>query len=117
MVRVANAHDIPRILSLLHQVNMVHHRLRPDLFKPHTTKYNEAELLALINNEQTPIFVYDDNNEVLGYAFCQLTEVTGDLLLVDNKTLYILYRQIIYQQQLCLFSSFKIQILIIIPSL
>lgn len=89
MVRVANAHDIPRILSLLHQVNMVHHRLRPDLFKPHTTKYNEAELLALINNEQTPIFVYDDNNEVLGYAFCQLTEVTGDLLLVDNKTLYI----------------------------
>ena len=44
MIRQAKTADIPRIIDLLHQVDMVHHRLRPDLFKPHTTKYSEQEL-------------------------------------------------------------------------
>ena len=43
MIRRAEKKDIPGIISLLHQVNMVHHVLRPDLFKPHTTKYNEQD--------------------------------------------------------------------------
>ena len=34
------------------------------------------------------IFVYDDGL-VLGYAFCQISEVRGDQLLQDIKTLYI----------------------------
>ena len=41
MVRKANKNDIKRIIELLHQVNIVHHVIRPDLFKPHTTKYDE----------------------------------------------------------------------------
>ena len=36
VIRQATIADIPRIIDLLHQVDMVHHRLRPDLFKPHT---------------------------------------------------------------------------------
>ena len=39
MIRKAKKRDIPTIIELLHQVNMVHHVLRPDLFKPNTTKY------------------------------------------------------------------------------
>ena len=73
---------------MLHQVNMVHHVLRPDLFKPYTTKYNEQELEALIGDDSKPIFVFD-NGEVLGHAFCMITEVKGDKLLQDIKTLYI----------------------------
>ena len=88
MVRRANKQDIRRITELLHQVNMVHHVLRPDLFKPNTTKYNEQELESMLTNEDSPIFVYDDG-EVLGYAFCQLSEVKDHLLLQDVKTLYI----------------------------
>ena len=38
MIRKAKKRDIPTIIELLHQVNMVHHVLRPDLFKPNTTK-------------------------------------------------------------------------------
>lgn len=87
-VRRAKAADIPAIISLLHQVNMVHHHLRPDLFKPHTTKYDEQEVAALIANELTPVFVYDEGG-VLGYAFCQIQEVRCDRLLQDGKTLYI----------------------------
>ena len=48
MIRQAQKQDIHQILELLHQVNMVHHELRPDLFKPHTTKYDAQELEALL---------------------------------------------------------------------
>ena len=88
MIRKARKEDIQRIIALLHQVNMVHHVIRPDLFKPHTTKYNEQELEAMFDDDSKPIFVYDDG-KVLGYAFCQVTEVRDHQLLEDIKTLYI----------------------------
>ena len=88
MVRKASKSDITRIIALLHQVNMVHHVLRPDLFKPYTTKYDEQELEAMLSDEGKPIFVYDDGT-VQGYAFCQISEVRNHKLLVDAKTLYI----------------------------
>ena len=88
MIRKANKDDIKRIIELLHQVNMVHHVIRPDLFKPHTTKYNEQELEAMFKDDSKPVFVYDDG-EVQGYAFCQMTEVKDNLLLEDNKSMYI----------------------------
>ena len=88
MIRKANQEDIKRVIELLHQVNMVHHVLRPDLFKPHTTKYNEQELTSLLKDENKPIFVYVDGI-VLGYAFCQVSEVKDNQLLEDVKTLYI----------------------------
>lgn len=88
MVRKADTNDIGRIIDLLHQVDMVHYEKRPDLFKPNTTKYNEQELEALLHDDSKPIFVYDDG-QVLGHAFCQITEVRNHVLLQDIKTLYI----------------------------
>lgn len=88
MIRKANKTDIKRIIALLHQVNMVHYEKRPDLFKPYTTKYNEQELEVLLDDDMKPIFVYEDGT-VLGYAFCQITEVRNNILLQDIKTLYI----------------------------
>ena len=80
--------DVGRIIELLHQVNMVHHVIRPDLFKPYTTKYDEQALEELLSDGNKPIFVFDDG-VVQGYAFCQVTEVKNDQLLQDIKTLYI----------------------------
>ena len=88
MVRKAKIGDISRIMNLLHQVNMVHHLIRPDLFKPNTTKYDEQELRTLLDNDNKPIFIYDDG-EVLGHAFCMITEVRDDKLLQNIKTLYV----------------------------
>ncbi len=88
MVRKAAKRDVQAIIKLLHQVDMVHHVIRPDLFKPNTTKYNEQELEALLEDESKPIFVYD-NGQVLGHAFCMFTEVKDDKLLQNIKTLYI----------------------------
>ena len=88
IIRKASVADIPRIIDLLHQVDMVHHRLWPELFKSNTTKYSEQELETLLGDESKPIFVYDDG-EVLGYAFCQITQVKNDRLLQDRKSLYL----------------------------
>ena len=42
----------------------------------------------LFEDDSKPVFVFDDGN-VLGHAFCVITEVKGDKLLQDIKTLYI----------------------------
>lgn len=88
MIRKATDKDIPQVLELLHQVNMVHYEIRPDLFKPHTTKYSAEELTTLFRDESKPVFVFDDGG-VQGYAFCQVSNVKEHLLLQDNKMLYI----------------------------
>ncbi len=82
--------DIPRIMELLVQVNMVHHIGRPDLFKGPATKYTEEELLLIMNDESTPILVEtDDEDQVEGYAFCILKQLPDDNIMTDIKTLYI----------------------------
>ena len=90
MIDRAKAADIPRILELLVQVNMVHHNGRPDLFKGPTTKYSGDELAELLRDDRRPVFVYrDETGTVLGYAFCVMNEVRGDRLMQDMRTLYI----------------------------
>lgn len=89
MIRQAQKQDISQILKLLHQVNMVHHKLRPDLFKPHTTKYDAQELEALLQDPKSLIFVFESEGIILGHAFCLIQEVKDHRLLEDIKTLYI----------------------------
>lgn len=89
-VRKAEVKDIPRILELLVQVDMVHHNARPDLFKGPATKYNAAEIEELLADPSKPIFVYEDTNRVVqGHAFCIAKQVVGDSVLTDIKTLYV----------------------------
>ena len=88
-IRKAEDRDIPGILGLLVQVNMVHHNGRPDLFKGPATKYTEAQLRAILRDETTPVFVAVDGGAVEGHAFCVIKQFPGDNILTDIKTLYI----------------------------
>lgn len=89
-IRRAVNSDINGINELLHQVLMVHHNGRPDLFKPHAKKYTDEELMEIIADDQKPIFVaVDDAEEVLGYAFCLFQQYINNNILTDIKTLYI----------------------------
>ncbi len=89
-VRRAEEKDIPRLLELLVQVDMVHHNGRPDIFKGPTTKYNAEELKEILQEESTPVFVYvDENDRALGHAFCMHQQVLGSHVMTDVKTLYI----------------------------
>ena len=88
-VRRAETGDIPAILELLVQVDMVHHNGRPDLFKGPAVKYNAAELEQILADEGTPVFVcVDEKERVLGHGFCILQHSGGELM-VEHTTLYI----------------------------
>ena len=90
MVRRAAEKDIPSILQLLVQVDMVHHNGRPDIFKGPATKYNAEELKDILLDESTPVFVCEDAlGNVVGHAFCIHKQVLGDSVLTDIRTLYI----------------------------
>lgn len=89
MIRKATQKDIPFIMNLLHQVNDVHAEGRPDLFVKGHTKYEEKEVQQIINDVETPVFVYADDNKVAGYCFCIVQDHTKDLHLAPIKTLYI----------------------------
>ena len=90
MVRRAEERDIPALMNLLVQVDMVHHEGRPDLFKGPATKYTEGELAEILRDDSRPVFVYEDEEgKVLGHAFCILESVTGNHVLTDVRTLYI----------------------------
>lgn len=88
-IRRAEERDIPDVLDLLVQVNMVHHNGRPDLFKGPATKYGAEELRAIFADDGRPMFVYDEGGRVLGYAFCVFQQHVGSQLMTDVKTLYI----------------------------
>ena len=89
-IRRAKEQDMSGINSLLDQVLMVHHNGRPDLFSSNTRKYMDEELLAIIRDDSRPIFVeVDEQEKVLGYAFCVFQQHMDDNILTDIKTLYI----------------------------
>lgn len=89
-IRRATVKDMDGINKLLHQVLMVHHNGRPDLFKANVKKYTDEELTEIIADDTKPIFVgVDENEEVLGYAFCVFIQHLNNNILTDIKTLYI----------------------------
>ncbi|MBQ7834386.1 MAG: GNAT family N-acetyltransferase [Ruminiclostridium sp.] len=89
-IRKALDKDLEGIKSLLLQVLTVHHNGRPDIFKGNTRKYTDDEIVAIIHNEKTPVLIAaDENDSVMGYAFCVFQQHIGNNILTDIKTLYI----------------------------
>ncbi len=89
-IRRANKTDIDGINSLLSQVLEVHHSGRADLFRSGTRKYDDDELLEIIADDSRPIFVAaDEQNRVLGYAFCIFETTEGSHIFTDRRELYI----------------------------
>jgi ribosomal protein S18 acetylase RimI-like enzyme len=89
MIRRAIQKDVAKIGDLLSQVDLVHHKGRPDIFKI-GRKYSDTELEAMLTDDLRPILVCtDENDEVMGYCFCILQQHVDNSVLTDIKTLYI----------------------------
>ncbi|MBO5347819.1 MAG: GNAT family N-acetyltransferase [Lachnospiraceae bacterium] len=89
-IRRAKTTDMNGINKLLEQVLMVHHNGRPDLFKSGAKKYTDEELTLIIADDMKPIFVaVDEQEKVMGYAFCLFQQHLNNNILTDIKTLYI----------------------------
>ena len=90
MIRRAEERDMEGINNLLCQVLMVHHNGRPDLFKADAKKYTDEELKVILKDDSRPIFAgVDDQEQVMGYAFCVFQQHINNNILTDVKTLYI----------------------------
>ncbi len=89
-IRKAEAKDIPRLLALLEQVLQIHAEIRPDIFISGTTKYTVCELAELLKQEDKPIYVAVNEDDVcMGYAFCQMKEQPFSTNMIPFKSLFI----------------------------
>ena len=89
-IRKAEEKDILNIMELLGQVLQIHADIRPDVFIPGTTKYSEEELKAILKDEEKPIYVAVNEEDVcIGYAFCQIQEQPFSNNMVPFKSLFI----------------------------
>ncbi|SDH88786.1 Ribosomal protein S18 acetylase RimI [Pseudobutyrivibrio sp. 49] len=90
-IRLAQEKDIPKIIDLLQQVLEVHAKIRPDIFISGTTKYSFDDVKEMLCVESKPIYVAaDENDNVLGYAICEIKETPEDATnKVKFKQLYI----------------------------
>ena len=88
-IRFAQIQDVPGILSLLRQVGKVHRDLRPDLFRDGAQKYSASEVMALLEDSDSPVFVAAAGGKVLGYCFCQVQRIEKDPVMTDRESLYI----------------------------
>ena len=90
VVRRAENRDTARIRELLLQVCHVHAVGRPDIFRDGGTKYTDAALMTLIEDDTRPIFVaVDPEGKVLGYCFTVLIVTENSTMMVPRKELYI----------------------------
>jgi len=89
-IRMAEERDLEGIKSLLLQVLTVHHKGRPDIFKPDSRKYTDNEIIDIIHNEKTPVLIAEgEDGGVMGYAFCIFQQHINSNIMTDIRTLYI----------------------------
>ena len=88
-IRFAKPQDVPGIIKLLQQVGRVHHEGRPDIFRSIAQKYGPSQVLTLMRQTDTPIFVAVEEEKVLGYCFCQVQVTEKNPVLNDRYCLYI----------------------------
>ena len=99
MIRRAKNVDIDRLNVLLYQVQQLHADGRPDIFKNGEKKYTTEELKGIIADDMTPIFVYEEDGTVMGYAFC-IYQIT-----LESEQLHA--RKVLYIDDLCVDESYR----------
>ena len=87
-IRSAELRDIPALDRLLYEVHKVHSDARPDLFRAGAKKYTDEQLKEILQSDKTPVFVAEQEGQVVGYAFCIHRQFVGDNNMTDVRTLY-----------------------------
>ena len=88
MIRVAIISDFTAIYNLEEQVFNLHLKAHPDMIKsnlPFSKEYYES----LLNDENVKIFVYTEDDEVLGYCITKRIEYDNHHLFYDMTILEI----------------------------
>ena len=89
IIRRAQRNDTDKVLDLLLQVEGVHQKGRPDLFREHGVKFTAPELHEIFADDTRPVFVAELDGKVAGYVFCIITETKNSTMLFDMKTIHL----------------------------
>lgn len=89
-IRRAENKDIDRMNELLTQVLEIHASIRPDIFISGTTKYTNEELEQMLLDDKKPIYAaVDENDTLVGYAFCVIKEQPFSNNMIPFQSLFI----------------------------
>lgn len=88
MIRRAEIKDLPEINHLLEEVLKVHNAIRPDIFKGDGAKYTRDELINHLKEEKKPIYVYVENNKVVGHLFLEIREYESNVI-IPYKSVFV----------------------------
>ena len=88
-IRFAKPEDTLGILRLLEQIGRLHYELRTDMFQAHAQKFGASQILARLDNPNTPTFVAVEGEKVLGYSFCELKNFDKHPVIADHKELFL----------------------------
>ena len=90
VVRKATKKDVDRLYDMLGQVQALHAKGRPDVFKAGTHKYKKEEIEEFLSCEISPVYVADLGDGIaVGYAFCDIREQEETSNLKQKKIFYI----------------------------
>ena len=90
LIRRAEEKDIPKVIELLNQVLELHAVIRPDIFISGTTKYTEAELIAIFKDNAKPVYVaVDEEDMVRGYVLCVIRKPVASNNMVPHRNIFI----------------------------
>ena len=96
IIRPAEKRDIPRLYEMLGQILRLHAALRPDVFRADREKFDPEELAELLEREDRPSFVADEDSVCVGYALCEIKE---------RQCPQFVKRRILYLDDLCVDES------------
>lgn len=90
-IRKAAKEDYNVMSYLLKQTASIHNEGRPDVFKAGSQKFGQEEYEELLKNPKTPVFAVcrKDNKEVIGYAFCKITDVKEDNIRKERRYYFV----------------------------
>ena len=100
VVRKATKKDVDRLYDMLGQVQALHAKGRPDVFKAGTHKYKKEEIKEFLSCEISPVYVADLGDGVaVGYAFCDIRE--------QEETSNLKQKKIFYLDDLCVDENYR----------
>ncbi|MBE6610874.1 MAG: GNAT family N-acetyltransferase [Ruminococcaceae bacterium] len=88
-IRRAVPADADKVLDLLLQVEGVHQKGRPDLFRENGVKFTKEELYEIFADDLRPVFVAEADGAVCGYVFGIINETKDSTMLFDMKTIHL----------------------------
>jgi len=88
MIRVACVLDFNAMLDLENQVFQIHLNARPDMMKS-KLPFNQNYFEKCLKDENKRIFIYEENESILGYCITQILEYKDHHIYHDMKILEI----------------------------